>query len=159
MYLLVASALLIQLGSTLTGAWRASQPRLQFTHSGKSHMCFQHASDRLLHQSFSPHTPTHTQVEWLTPFPLIFLLSLFIYLTDYGKVFSFFFPHDWLKPPSAVSLIHSEALSADPDHHSSLRHFQTCPHNLQTKTHHGIIILLCFFFKNWLNISETDQIG
>lgn len=32
MYLLVVAVLLAHLGATLTGAWRASQPRLQFTH-------------------------------------------------------------------------------------------------------------------------------
>ncbi|XP_072222831.1 sema domain, immunoglobulin domain (Ig), short basic domain, secreted, (semaphorin) 3H isoform X2 [Leuresthes tenuis] len=33
MYWLVTAVLLSHLGATLTGAWRASQPRLQFTHS------------------------------------------------------------------------------------------------------------------------------
>lgn len=31
-----AAVLLALLGATLSGAWRASQPRLQFTHSGKT---------------------------------------------------------------------------------------------------------------------------
>lgn len=32
---LLVVVLLAHLGATLTGAWRASQPRLQFTHPGK----------------------------------------------------------------------------------------------------------------------------
>lgn len=32
----VTVLLLAHLGATLSGAWRASQPRLQFTHSGKT---------------------------------------------------------------------------------------------------------------------------
>lgn len=41
MYLLVVAVLFAHLGATLTGAWRASQPRLQFTHSGKKqHVLF-----------------------------------------------------------------------------------------------------------------------
>lgn len=35
MYWPLTAVLLAHLGATLTGAWRASQPRLQFTHSGK----------------------------------------------------------------------------------------------------------------------------
>lgn len=56
----VTVVVLVHLGATLTGAWRASQPRLQFTHSGKmprlslfllhvSHIC----------HSLQNHTQTH----------------------------------------------------------------------------------------------------
>lgn len=81
----VTVVVLVHLGATLTGAWRASQPRLQFTHSGKTPaFCLfllrvrfmsdtsvtlsrvSHANTQLLifHFSFCPPPlwmPTHTQ--------------------------------------------------------------------------------------------------
>lgn len=77
MYLLVAALLLAHLGATLTGAWRASQPRLQFTHSGKIAHLF--LSFLLIFALMFP-VFTHTQVAGIMQrFPLFTFLSLFFY--------------------------------------------------------------------------------
>lgn len=61
---LVTVVLLAHLAATLTGAWRESQPRLQFTHSGKTQhlisffFCFCLCSSHLLLSDMCV-TPTH----------------------------------------------------------------------------------------------------
>jgi len=80
MYWLVTAVLLSHLGATLTGAWRASQPRLQFTHSGKwQHVfpVFQLITLSVLYICRSAVLHTHIQVDGVTH-NFSFLLPFFL---------------------------------------------------------------------------------